>query len=249
MATTLEHLSVELLYEIFLYFQFHEIFNIFSNLNSRFAAIINSMPSMSIYLGFNEMSIAVTEFYYRYLSQPNICNQLISLCVSNASAFDNDLWLAEHVSTFINLRHLSLIDIKRSSFELILNSLSLMNSLIIFSMHFPTTDRAAYTYIVVPEGTYYERIFHLFPSLRVCHLRFWRYIHYTLDTELILPFERTFMSIQTNLLNLQSLVLRQCSSGFLSYLFEHLSQLEKFSFERSAPWLPPKHPLEQGHNK
>ncbi|CAF4094562.1 unnamed protein product [Rotaria sp. Silwood2] len=116
-------------------------------------------------------------------------------------------------------------------------------------MHFPTTDRAAYTYIGVPEGAYYERIFHLFPSLCVCHLCFWRYIHYTLDTELILPFERTFMSIQTNLLNLQSLVLRQCSSGFLSYLFEHLPQLKKLSFERSAPWLPPNHPLEQGHNK
>ncbi|CAF4896405.1 unnamed protein product, partial [Rotaria sp. Silwood2] len=86
--------------------------------------------------------------------------------ISNASAIDNDLWLAEHVSTFINLRHLSLIDIKRSSFELILNLLPPMNSLIIFSMHFPTTDRAAYTYIGVPEGAYYERIFHLFPSLR-----------------------------------------------------------------------------------
>ncbi|CAF4474938.1 unnamed protein product, partial [Rotaria sp. Silwood2] len=168
--------------------------------------------------------------------------------VSNASAIDNDLWLAEHVSTFINLRHLSLIDIKRSSFELILASLPPMNSLIIFSMHFPTTDRAAYTYIGVPEGAYYERIFHLFPSLRVCHLRFWRYIHYILDTELVLPFERTFMPIQTNLLNIRSLVLRQCSPGSLSYLFQHLPQLEKFSFERSAPWLPPKHPLKQDHN-
>ncbi|CAF1570521.1 unnamed protein product [Rotaria sp. Silwood1] len=156
MATTLEHLAVELFYEIFIYFPFHEVFNIFSNLNSQFAAIINNMPFMPVYLCFNGMSIVVIELYYRYLSQPNICNHLISLCVSDTLAIDNGLWLAEHVSKFINLRHLSLIDIKRSSFEMVLNSLSSINSLIIFSMHFPTTNRAAYTYIGVPEGAYYE---------------------------------------------------------------------------------------------
>jgi hypothetical protein len=86
MATTLEHLAVELLYEIFIYFQFHEVFNIFSNLNSQFAAIINNMPFMPVYLGFNGMSIALTEFYYRHLLQPNICNHLISLCVSDTLA-------------------------------------------------------------------------------------------------------------------------------------------------------------------
>ncbi|CAF3011879.1 unnamed protein product [Rotaria sp. Silwood2] len=168
MTTTLEHLSVELLYEIFIYFQFHEAFNIFSNLNSQFAAIIRNMSFMPIYLGLNGMSVEVTEFYYRHLSQPNICNRLISLCVSDTLAIDNGLWLASHVSTFINLRHLSLIDIKRSSFEFILNSLSPINSLIMFSIHFLTDYRAAYTFIGVPEGAYYERIFRLFPSLRVC---------------------------------------------------------------------------------
>jgi len=61
------------------------------------------------------MSIAVTEFYYTHLLQSNISSRLISLCVSDALAIDNGLWLAEHVSIFINLPHLSLIDIKRSS--------------------------------------------------------------------------------------------------------------------------------------
>ncbi|CAF3301331.1 unnamed protein product [Rotaria socialis] len=96
MATTLEHLSVELLYEIFIYFQFHEVFNIFSKLNSKFAAIIHKTPLMSVYLGFNGMSIALTEFYYRYLSQPNIDNRLISLDVSDTLAIDNGLWSAEN---------------------------------------------------------------------------------------------------------------------------------------------------------
>ncbi|CAF4938423.1 unnamed protein product, partial [Rotaria socialis] len=115
------------------------------------------MPLLSVYLGFNGMSIALTEFYYRYLSQPNICNHLISLCGSDTLAIDN-------------------------------------------------------------------------------------------DTELVLPLDGTCVPIQTNLLNLQSLVIRQCSPRFLSYLFEHLPLLETLSFERCTPWLLPKHPLEHGHN-
>ncbi|CAF3948145.1 unnamed protein product [Rotaria sordida] len=248
MATTLEHIPVELLYQIFIYFQFHEVFNIFSNLNSRFAAIINNMPFMPVYLGLNGMNIVVTEFYYKYLSQSNICNHLISLCVSDTLAIDNGFWLAEHVTTFTNLRHLSLIDIKRSSFELILNSLSPIKSLIMFSVRFSTVCRAVYTFSGVPESAYYERIFHLFPSLRVCHLLFRRYIRSTLDSQFVLPLDRTFMLIQTKLLNLQSLAIC-CSPGFLSYLFEYLPQLEQLSYTQTISWLPRKHPLRNNNNK
>jgi len=148
-----------------------------------------------------------------------------------------------YLITFINLRHLSLIDIKRFSFELILNSLSPINSLIMFSIRFSNECHAAYTYRGVPEGLYYERIFYLFPSLRVCHLRFQRHIHYTPDSQFVLPLDRAFMLIQTSLLHLQSLVIRNCSSNFLSYLFEHLPQLKQLSYGRSAPWLPKEHPL------
>jgi hypothetical protein len=58
--TILEDLSVELFHEIFIYFQFHEIFNIFSNLNFRFAAIVDNMQLfMPVYLGLNTMGITV----------------------------------------------------------------------------------------------------------------------------------------------------------------------------------------------
>ncbi len=248
MATTFEHLSIELLYELFIYFQFHEVYYIFSNLNSRFAAIMDNISIMPVYLGLNGMSISVTEFYYRHLSEANNCNRLISLCVSDTLAINNGLWLASHVSTFINLRHLSLIDIKRSSFELILNSLSPINSLIMFSVRFPTYDRADLTYIGVPEGAYYERIFHLFPSVRVCHLFFLRYIHYSLDNQFDLPPDTAFMPIQTSLLNLKSLGLL-CSPSFLSYLFVHLPQLEQLSCALSHPWLPETHPLTNSDDK
>jgi len=248
MLTTLEHLSVELFLEIFIYFQLHEIFNIFSNLNSRFAAIMDNLSFIPVYLGLNGMSIEVTEFYYTHLSQSNISSRLISLCVSDKLAIDNGLWLAEHASTFINLHHLCLVDIKRSSFELILDSLSPINSLIMFSVHFSTDDRAAYTFTGVPEGAYYERIFHLFPSLHICRLLFWRYIDSTLDSQLVLPPDRTFMSIQTCLLNLQSLAL-SCSPSFLSHLFEHLPQLEQLNYALNDPWVPDKHPLRHSDHK
>ncbi|CAM2717182.1 unnamed protein product [Rotaria socialis] len=241
-TTTLELIPIELFYEIFTYFQLHEVFNIFSNLNSRFAAIINNMPIIPVYLGSNGINIPVTEFYYAHLSQLNISCRLITLCVSDRLAIDNGIWLAEHVSTFINLRHLSLIDIKRSSFELTLNSLSPIKSLIMFSLRFSTDSRAAYTFSGAPESAYYDRIFHLFPSLRVCHLFFRRYIHSTLDGQFVLPFGRAFMPIQVKLLNLQSLALF-CSPGFLEYLFEYLPQLEQLSYTQTAPWLPREHPL------
>jgi hypothetical protein len=247
--TTLEHLSVELFHEIFIYFHFHEIFNIFSNLNCRFATIINNMSLMPIYLGLNGMSMTVTEVYYKHLSRSNICNRLISLCVSDTLAIDNGLWLASHLSTFINLRHLSLTDIKRSSFELILDAFSPNTPLVIFSVRFSIYYRAAYTFEGVPEGAYHERIFRLFPLLRSCHLCFWRYIYNTLDSQIVLPHGKTFMPIQTRLLNLQSLVLRHCSQGFLSHLLEHLPQVEELSFELSTPWLPDNHPLMHSGNK
>ncbi|CAF3914306.1 unnamed protein product [Rotaria sp. Silwood1] len=248
-TTTFEHLSVELFYKIFIYFHFHEVFNIFSNLNSRFAAIFNDMPLMPVYLGLNGMSIAVTEFYYTYLSQSNVCNRLFPLCVSDTLAIDNGLRLTEHLSTFINLHYLPLIDIKRSSFELILNAFSSNTSLIMFSLHFPTYYRAAYTFEGVSEGAYYERIFHLFPLLRLCHLRFRRCIYKTLDSEIVLPLNQAFMAIETRLLNLQSIVLRECSLTFLKHILEHHPQLQELNFSLTAPWLPNKHPLMNSDNK
>jgi len=240
---------VELFYEIFNYFQFHEVFNIFSNLISRFAAIINNMPLMPVYLGRNRMSIAVTEFYYTHLSQSNVCNRLISLRVSDTLAIDNGLWLASHLSTFINLRRLSLIDIKRSSFELILNTSSINTFLVMLTIHYSSYYRAAYTFAGVPEGAYYERIFHLFPLLRICYLGFYRYIRNVLDNQIVLPLNKTFMSIETSLLNLQSIAFQHCSLSFLLHILEHHPQLQELSFSPSTPWLPDQHPLMNDHNK
>ncbi|UJR38254.1 hypothetical protein I4U23_030927 [Adineta vaga] len=242
MATTLEDLSVELFYEVFTYFQFHEVFNIFSTLNSRFAVMINNMPLTSVYLGLNGMSISVTEFYYTRLSQLNNCTRLISLCISDTLSITNGLWLSSYLSTFVNLRHLSLIDIKRSSFELILNSPSPINSLIVFSVRFSNLWRASFSYIGIPEGAYYERIFYLFPSLRLCHLLFYPYTHYTPDSQFVLPPDRIFMPIEVSLLNVQSLTI-QCSPSLLSYLFEYLPKLERLYYIQTGSWLPTTHPL------
>ncbi|CAF1448085.1 unnamed protein product [Rotaria sordida] len=194
------------------------------------------------------MSIAVTEFYYAHLLQPNVCDRLISLCVSHTLAIDNGLWLASNLSAFINLRHLSLIDIKRSCFELMLNTSTPNTSLVIFNVHYTEYYQAAYTFKGVSEGAYYKRIFRLFPLLRVCRLRFRRDIYNTLDTQIVLPLNKTFIPIETNHLHLQSLVLRECSPAFLSHLLEYYPQLEELSFDQSTPWLPDKHPLLNNYN-
>ncbi|CAF1620916.1 unnamed protein product [Rotaria sp. Silwood1] len=195
------------------------------------------------------MSIAVTEFYKIHLLQQNIYSRLISLCVSHTLTIDDGLWLALDLSAFINLRHLSLIDIKRSCFELMLNTSSPNTSLVMFSIRYSEFYQAAYTYKGVPEGAYYDRIFCLFPLLRVCHLRFWRYVYDSQVSQIVLPLNKTFIPIETNLLNLQSLVLRECSPAFLLHLLGHHPQLQELSFDLCTPWLPDKHPLINDYNK
>ncbi|CAF4846185.1 unnamed protein product [Rotaria sp. Silwood1] len=85
-----------------------------------------------------------------FSNEDNPFHLLESRWTFDTLAIDNGLWLAERLSTFITLRRLSLIDIKRSSFELIFNT-----SLFMFSVHFPIYYRAAYTFEDVPEGAYY----------------------------------------------------------------------------------------------
>ena len=63
--------------------------------------------------------------------------------VSDAFSIRNSLWFAEQGSELINLRHLSLIDVERSSFEMILDSLSPIDFLIMFSVHFVSADHPA----------------------------------------------------------------------------------------------------------
>ncbi|CAF4449017.1 unnamed protein product [Rotaria sp. Silwood2] len=130
-----------------------------------------------------------------------------------------------------------------------LNTSSPNTSLIIFSIRYSEFYQAAYTFKDVPEDAYYERIFCLFPLLRVCHLRFWWYVYDSRDSQLVLSLNKTFIPVETNLFNLQSLVLRECSPAFLLHLFEHHPQLQELSFNLSTPWLPDKHPLMNGYNK
>lgn len=249
MIAKLEHLSFEIFLQIFSYFEFHEIFQIFSNLNSRFSAMMNNLSFIPVYLGYNGMSLGITKFYYQILSQSNIANRLISLCVSDTFAIDNGLWLAKHASMFSSLRHLSLKDIKRSSFELMLNSLSIMKSIFIFNVDFSVQkERAANSFEGVPEGAYYERIFYLFPSLRIFRLLICQDDPNILDFEFILPIDKTFLPVQSNLFNLQSLTLHS-SLSFLSHLIEYLPQLEQLDYTQTAHWLPRNHPMKYKNYK
>ena len=101
-------------------------------------------------------------------------------------------------------------------------------SCLVFTL-FSVDHRAACTFLGMPEGAYHERIFRLFPSLRVCHLLFDRKGCDTIQSLLFTTPNRSLVPIQSNLSNLRSLTLRYCLPEFLPHLFEHLPQLEQLS--------------------
>ena len=98
-------------------------------------------------------------------------------------------------------------------------------------------------------GAYYEKIFSLFPFLRVCRLRFCLYVYDTPDNQIVLSINEVFIPIKTSLFHLQSVIMRECSLAFLKHLLEHLPQLQNLRVELTNLWLPDKHPLMNSVNK
>ena len=241
--STVDDLPVELFYEIFMYMQLHEILQSFSQLNRRISAILSRMKLLRVFVGLNGMSVSLTHLYRSHLSQPNVCDRLVSLCVSDEMSIGSGAWLAKHIQKFTVLRQLSLIDIKRDAFESILDSLSPAIPLLMFSVDYSTYSRAGYTFDGVPEGFYHDRIFRLLPMLRVCHLRFRRILNEIMDYISLLPNHRPFMPVETMALHLQTVVLSKCSRTFLGHLVRHLPQLRRLTFALDVPWLPDLHPL------
>jgi hypothetical protein len=165
--TTLNDLPTELFYEIFKYFQLHEVVQSFSNVSERLDVVVSRMALLHANVGLDGMNLSVGRFYHDYLSQDNVSARLVSLCVSQKKSIGSGIWLATHLHKFTMLRHLSLIDIKRNSFELILDELSADIPLVTFTIEFSSFSRAAFTFDGVPEGAYYHRIFRSMPMLRV----------------------------------------------------------------------------------
>ena len=134
---------------------------------------------------------------------------------------------------------------------MILDSLSPIDSLVIFSVRYISADyRSADTFLSIHVGAYYERIFRVFPSLRACHLLFGRQHYRTEYDPFHSEFAENFPPIQSNLLNLRSLTLRNCLPKFLSHLFEHLPQLQQFNCHFFQTfWMSQQHSLEHDYNK
>jgi hypothetical protein len=118
---TLDDLPTEIFYEVFKYMQLHEIVHSFCHVNERLGILVSRMLLFRVYLGFHGMNLSVANFYRHYLSQADVCGRLVSLCVSQKESIGSGIWLATHIRKFVMLRYLSLIDIKRNSFELILS--------------------------------------------------------------------------------------------------------------------------------
>jgi hypothetical protein len=246
MPTSLEHLSIELFYEIFSYLQLHELLPTFSNLNNRFTTILIGMPLNRVYVGFNGASLALTQLYHQQLVEDQIRTRLNFLAIFDTTSMDNGAWLASHLHLFVRLRQLILIDIHQVYFESILNVLTCVKDLVRFDVTFTNCVRAMSTYKNVPEGIYHERIFRSLPQLRMCKLHFAVYITSIFDPpppDDVLPIDSSFFTISSTLDRLQSLSLTCCTFAFLSHLIRRMPQLRVLSFTLSRPWLSNKHSL------
>ena len=137
--TILEDLSVELFHEIFIYFQFHEVFNIFCNLNSRFAAIVQSSKnyqrgttgrnikaySMLIRVKKNDVLIIINcwkkqpKFGHTFRSRVKFCSFKVNLRLN--AEYESALSLQhKNCSSYRqaeNCSHWSCIDLHVSRFE------------------------------------------------------------------------------------------------------------------------------------
>jgi hypothetical protein len=249
MLTSLEHLSIELFYEIFSYLQLHELLAAFSNLNNRFSTISDSYATKSRLRGFQRRKYSF-DATVSSTSGRRSNTRLNFLAVFDTTSMDNGAWLVSHLHLFVRLHQLILIDIHRVHFESILNVLLCLKDLVRFEVKFTDCIRAKSTYKKLAEGIYHERIFRSLPQLRICKLHFVRCITSIFDPpppDDLLPIDSSFVTISSMLDRLQSLSLRSCTFAFLSHLIRRVPQLRVLSFALCRSWLSNKHSSMHGN--
>jgi hypothetical protein len=155
-VTQFEHLSNEIFYEIFEYFDFYYIHQAFSNLNQRFQNLLND-SKLCIEIDSSPVSKSNFEDYFTNIIMPNIHRirsfRLSFLCSTNMSLLSQD-----NISIFTRLETLVLDNIEPSY----------MNNL----HHFKTLPKLFSLVIFNNDHAYdpdeiYRQIFQL-PVLRYC---------------------------------------------------------------------------------
>ncbi|CAF4353723.1 unnamed protein product, partial [Adineta steineri] len=133
MTMRFEFLPNEIFIECFQYLNVPDVFYSFDQLNYRFYTLIRTIP---LWLNFEEFKkFKFNQFCQIILSNPELKHQIISLKLSNEGTrgqIEQFLSLFP-LNEFINLRSLSLIDLKVENVEQLRPMLALLSSLYYFS--------------------------------------------------------------------------------------------------------------------
>ncbi|CAF3672760.1 unnamed protein product, partial [Adineta steineri] len=128
-----EFLPNEILFQCFQYLNAPDLFHSFDQLNPRFSKLIRDT---SLYLNFSQMKKSLFDHFCQIvLLNPEIKQKIIYLQLSN----DGTNGQIEHflslysVNTFLNLRSLSLIELKENNIKQLLSILPFLSNLYSFS--------------------------------------------------------------------------------------------------------------------
>ncbi|CAF2052510.1 unnamed protein product [Rotaria magnacalcarata] len=208
MVTQFEDLPNELFYEIFQFFDSYDIYETFSNLNSRFYSLIIH-SSLPIKLNFSNLSKTVFQHRCNSILTPNV-HRIISLQFSNHLIIHNFFKLFTLDSSFRRLETLNLYNAKCENLFPILTSLALLPCLYSLTITgIENFESPSYVYCLIIR----------LPVLKYCKLSIglWnRHINLPLANEECSPIENLIINSKCNLDQLNDILVYTPNLNYLS---------------------------------
>ncbi|CAF1269201.1 unnamed protein product [Didymodactylos carnosus] len=130
MITCIEHLSDELILQIFEYLKPHILFDIFQNLNKRFNSILNDVH-LSIDLKCNMLKALFDQYCHKISKHKQRCQQIYYLKLSDMRTFDQIGLFMKNccIESFTHLRSLIINDVSLADFKVIASKLKYLKYL------------------------------------------------------------------------------------------------------------------------
>ncbi|CAF0853976.1 unnamed protein product [Didymodactylos carnosus] len=130
MVTYIEHLSDELILEIFEYVKSHILFGTFYNLNKRFNSILNDVH-LSIDLKYNMSKALFDQYCHKILNHKQRCQQIFYLKLFNTSTFGQLEFFMKNccIESFTHLRSLITINASLADLKVIASKLKYLKYL------------------------------------------------------------------------------------------------------------------------
>ncbi|CAF1333050.1 unnamed protein product [Adineta ricciae] len=156
--SSLEHLSNELIYEIFHYLDAHHIYQSFFELNTRFQNLSTHSTQLTVQINMISTSKLLFESYYNNFILPNK-HQIQILYLLDPFVAES---FSSTISQCFHLRQLKLCEIPVECLENLLHNLVSLNNLSSLSIHVGQGAN---------KSNIYQSIFHL-QALKLCKLHF-----------------------------------------------------------------------------